>query len=86
VQNVYKEKGGKIIEFDFSKEEDFYQMMKTLNLMCASYLVKICKIVDHFDLDQLNDNINDLLDIMTIKHPEDYSLLESLKISEEEAQ
>jgi hypothetical protein len=58
-------------------------MMKTLNLMCVSYMLKICKIIDIIDSDSLNDNINDLLDIMIKNYPKDYNFIESIKMNDE---
>jgi endoglucanase Acf2 len=56
-------------------------MMKTLNLMCVCYMLKICKIIDIIDSDSLNDNINDLVDLMIKNYPNDYNFIESMKMN-----
>ena len=73
-------KGGKIRKYDINNESDFFYMIKTLNLMCLSYIIKICKIMDCIDKDPLNDNINDLVDIMIQKNSKDYNFREALLI------
>ena len=73
-------KGGKIRKYDINNESDFFYMIKTLNLMCLSYIIKICKIMDCIDKDPLNDNINDLVDIMIKKNSKDYNFREALLI------